>query len=416
MLTLYRFITIIASPVIYLYLLNRRRKGKEDVLRFSERFGRTNLSRPNGKLIWIHAASVGESLSVIPLITKLSEAHQNINILVTTGTTSSAKLMETRLPKKAFHQYIPIDKICAVKQFLKHWQPNVALWVESELWPNLITETSKTCPVILINGRMSDSSYKIWSKYTSLSSAILSSFSLVLPQSKQDEERFRKLGAKNVKLYGNLKYDSAPLPADVEKLSELVKAISGHKIWLASSTHSNEEQIVAGIHKQLKKDIPNLITIIAPRHPKRANDILADIADLDLNISLRSANQPISEKTDIYLADTMGELGIFYRLAPVVFIGGSLVAHGGQNPLEAARLDCSIIYGPHMENFREIEAEFKDSRASISIKDPEELHKILTELFQNSEKQKELARNALELVKGKSGILDAYLKDLSSYI
>jgi 3-deoxy-D-manno-octulosonic-acid transferase len=415
-LTLYRLLTRLAGPIIAIYLLKRKRAGKEDSARFKERFGYASLQRPNGQLVWIHAASVGEALSVIPLINKLAGLNNDINFLLTTGTTSSAKMVENRLAKNAFHQYVPIDTIGAVNRFLAHWQPNLALWVESEFWPNLVTKGAKSCPVILINARISDSSYVKWQRYSSLGKQILGCFSLCLAQSKQDADRLVVLGAANVKYEGNIKYDSPPLPFDLLAMDNMVKMIGKRTIWMAASTHPWEEKIIAQIHKNLKNQHPDLLTIIAPRHPKRAEEILNDIAPLGLNIAMRSKDEAITKDTDIYLADTLGELGLFYRLSPVVFIGGSLVPRGGQNPLEAARLDCSIIFGPYMYNFTEIKAEFLDKNAAIVISDNESLQNAVEEFISDSDKQQKLASAAMDVVKEKSGILDAFVREITPYL
>jgi 3-deoxy-D-manno-octulosonic-acid transferase len=416
LLKIYTLLTFIGSPFIDLYLLKRRKNGKEDAIRFAERFGYAAFPRPQGTLVWIHAASVGETLSVLPIINKLSESHKDVHFLLTTGTVTSAKLIETRLPQRAFHQYIPVDMPLAVKRFLKHWQPNLALWVESELWPNLVTQTGQKCPMILVNGRISDNSYLKWQRYKSLGKEILKNFALILPQSKLDAERFENLGAENVKYLGNIKYDAPALSSDPKKMSELLKQVGERPVWLAASTHKNEEYMIASIHKELKEDYPNLLTIIAPRHPKRANEIIEDIKEIGLNVVVRSKEQPITADTDIYLADTLGELGTFYRLVPIVFIGGSLVNNGGQNPLEPAKLDCSIIYGLHMDNFKEIKYEMEQANAALCVKDQSDLKQTVHEMIMDSRKQEELAQAARKVVDSKAGVLDAYVEQINSYL
>jgi 3-deoxy-D-manno-octulosonic-acid transferase len=416
MLKIYQLLTYLSGPLIDLYLLKRKAAGKEDQKRFPERLGHAAFPRPEGTLVWVHAASVGEALSVLPIIKKLSVGHENVNFLLTTGTTTSAKLVESRLPDKAFHQYVPIDRISAVRRFLKHWRPNLALWVESELWPNLVTQTGKHCPMILLNGRISDDSYKNWLRYKSLSQQVMSCFTLTLPQSKHDAERFEKLGARNVKYIGNIKFDAPALPSDSQKMGALIGQIGQRPVWLAASTHDNEEEMIAAIHKELKEAHPELLTIIAPRHPKRSNEIVKLISENGLNVALRSKEQPITEDTDIYIADTLGELGVFYRLVPIVFIGGSLVDRGGQNPLEAARLDCTIIYGPYMDNFIEIKREMEAVHAAVCVKDKASLQATIEELITDHAKQEELAKAAHKLVDDKAGVLDAFVNEIVPYI
>jgi 3-deoxy-D-manno-octulosonic-acid transferase len=336
--------------------------------------------------------------------------------LVTTGTVTSANIIESRLPDKAFHQYVPIDRLRAVKRFLKHWRPNFAIWVESELWPNLVTETAKHCQMVLVNGRLSGDSYKKWKFYRSLSEQILKSFSTVLVQSDADLKRFKDIGSNNVKNIGNLKFSAPPLPSDPKKMGDLVTHIGERPVWLAASTHANEEEMLASVHNELKEDHPNLLTIIVPRHPERAEDIIHTLERKDLSVARRSTQDAIDENTDIYLADTMGELGIFYRLVPIVFIGGTLVPHGGQNPLEPARLECTIMWGPHMENFEEIKETFNKFDAAIEVKNTDGLKKALAQLIINPEKQEDFAENASKVVEEYANILDLIIEEIKPYL
>lgn len=416
MLKLYQILTCLASPVIDLYLQRRKAKGKEDPVRFPERLGYASRPRPTGKLVWVHGASVGESLSILPLLNALMQRYPQHHFLMTTGTVSSAAMMEKRLPAGAFHQYIPVDRLPAVKRFLEHWQPDVALWIESELWPNLVTQTAARCPLLLLNGRISEHSFRNWQRYPSLGKRVMESFSLVLPQSKHDAVRFEALGAKQVRYLGNIKFDSPPLPADPQKLEALQSAIGQRPVWLTASTHAPEEDIAGHTHLALKKQYPDLLTLIVPRHPNRASDIAGSLRTMGLQVSTRSLDEPITATTDIYLADTMGELGIFYRLAPIVFIGGSLIPHGGQNPLEAARLNCAILYGPHMENFLEIKRELEEAQASLCVEGEQALAPALAGLLANPQKQQALTEAASLLVQTKSGVIAAYIEQLSPYL
>lgn len=416
MIKFYRFLTSALKPVIYLYLLKRKFAGKEDSKRFKEKFGKAATSRPKGKLIWIHGASVGESLSALPLIDKISKEYPDINILLTTGTVSSAKLVANKLPNNAIHQFIPVDTAGAVKKFLNHWSPDLSLWLESELWPNLLSLTSQKCPIITINARMSDASFKKWQRFPSIAKTILNYFDLTLAQSQDDANKFKKLGTKKVKYLGNIKYGNPALEANPKKMGELITQIGDKTVFLAASTHSNEEYMIAKIHKSLKEKHPQLFTIIVPRHPKRTTDILNDISDLELNVSVRKKKDKINENTDIYIANTMGELGIFYRLSTLVFIGGSLVPHGGQNLLEPAKLDCVILLGKHTFNFAEITNEFLERKATIQVNDDKELKNELAKLLENSDLQQSYIENSKELVSEKYKILDNYFNELSVYI
>lgn len=400
----YKLLSLLATPLLKLYLYRRKNLGKEDKKRFPERLGYASMQRPEGKVIWFHCASVGESVSVYPLINKLAEANKDVHFLLTTGTVTSAKMAKTKLPENAFHQFVPADMPTGVKRFLKHWKPDLSIFVESELWPNLLTEAAKVNQVILINGRVSDNSFAKWSKYKATSAKLLQSFSFILAQSKIDQERFIKLGHDDVRYIGNLKFDTPALPADSQKMGELVNQIGERKVWLAASTHSNEEEMIGIIHKEIKEEHSDLLTIIVPRHINRMGEIAGEMKKLELNCSVRSKGDKIEKNTDIYIADTMGELGIFYRLVSLVFIGGSLVPRGGQNPLEAAKLDCSIIFAEHMFNFNEIRSQMIERKAAISLQGADELKITLQELIKDNEKQADLAKHAKDLVIEKEGI------------
>lgn len=413
---LYRTASLFATPFISFYLHKRKAAGKEDKERFQERFGHASRPRPEGIVVWVHAASVGESISVLPLINRLSQSYPRAHILLTTGTTSSATLLKTRLPANAFHQFIPVDSLLAVKRFVKHWRPDAALWVESEFWPNLVTETTKIAPVVLINARVSDRSFTRWQRYRSFIQPLLQSFALCLPQSQEDGRRLEVLGAPHVTFIGNLKYDAPALPADATLIENIRMMIGQRPCWVAASTHPGEEEILCNTHQTLKSRYPNLLTIIIPRHATRGGDVAAIVTAKNLHPAQRSKGDAIQSDTDIYIADTMGELGIFYRLNSIVFIGGSLIPHGGQNPLEAARLECAIISGPHMENFREITRELLENDAMIQLSHNNQLEETVSSLLQDTAKRDILCANALRVAVSKSDILERYLEAISTYI
>jgi 3-deoxy-D-manno-octulosonic-acid transferase len=412
----YRLITHIVSPFIALYLLLRRVRGKEDPERLRERFGYPSIQRPSNKLIWIHAASVGEALSVLPLMQCLSDRYADVSLLITTGTVTSAKMVAAKLPSNSYHQYIPVDIPGAVDRFLAHWQPDLALWMESELWPNLITSTARYCPLILLNGRISPRSLKFWQQRPQLCRNMIASFTLFLPQSSRDAEHLRLLGATALGPVGNLKYYAPPLPANPTELHLLGKKVAGRPVWVAASTHHNEEEQCAEVHMRLKADFPDLLTIIIPRHATRGSTIASQLRAKGLTVAVRSLQDSLEKSTDIYLADTMGELGIFYRLAPIVCLGGSLIAHGGQNPLEAARLECAIISGKHIHNFIDIYAELTASNSAIIVQDKDELYSTLKHLLSHPEQQHTLAGNALRAVAVTQHILDNTLTVLAPFI
>jgi len=354
-LSLYRLATSIGAPLISMYLKKRLKRGKEDATRFNERLGRPEIERPEGHLIWMHGASVGESLSMLPVIAEIVSRANAPSVLVTTGTVTSARLMRERLPEGAIHQFVPVDSLPYVLNFLDHWKPNVALWWESELWPNLITETHhQNVPMILVNARISPPSFKRWQRWKRFARSLLGSFDLVLAQSDIDVNRFEALGAKNVERMGNMKFAVPPLPCDEGTLAEIRSRARLRPMWLAASTHAGEEEIALHVHQHVSKQSPQLLTIIAPRHPDRGAEIAEMLREKGAVVAVRSNSEPITPDTMIYLADTMGELGLFFRLAPIVFMGKSLVPAGGQNTIEPARLGGAVITGPHYWNFDEI--------------------------------------------------------------
>lgn len=416
MLTIYRLFSAVALPFVFVWLLLRSLRGKELIDRIGERLGGGKTTRPGGHIIWIHASSVGESISVLPLIKELLDHYPRMHALVTTGTVTSAKMMADKLPERAIHQFVPIDSLNAVKKFLRRWRPDLALFVESELWPNLICESRLYCPLILLNARMSDRSYRRWKQLPDMARTILSNISLVLAQGNGDAERFSDLGAPAVEYIGNLKYDSPPLPADVAALTATQSMIGRRPVWLAASTHNGEEAIIADAHHQLKKTIPSILTVLVPRHSNRGDAIAAMLTSQELTISRRSRGESVSEKTDIYLADTMGELGIFYRLCPVAFIGGSLVPHGGQNILEAARLNCAVLCGPYMDNFGDIIAEFAYNESYVRVEDANGLARAVATLFKNGAEREKLSESAYRLVISRQGVMGQLIEAINPYL
>ncbi|MBX9634576.1 MAG: 3-deoxy-D-manno-octulosonic acid transferase, partial [Magnetospirillum sp.] len=333
---LYRALTILGGPLIGRYLNRRMARGKEDPARFGERLGQPGLPRPQGVLIWLHAASVGESLSLLPLVERLV-ARPGTHVLMTTGTVTSAQLMAERLPPGAIHQFVPVDRPAFVHAFLDHWHPDLVLWAESDFWPNLLDGIRRRAiPLVLVQGRISPKSFANWQRAPGFIRRILSAFTLCLGQTPGDAERLAALGAAKVACVGNLKMAVPPLPGDEAELARLRHAIGVRPLWLAASTHPGEEAAMARVHSALVARFPGLLTVIVPRHPHRGADIVDELSAMGLSVSLRSLGA--GPMGDIHIADTMGELGLFYRLAPIVFMGKSLGAQGGQNPFEPARL------------------------------------------------------------------------------
>ncbi|MBP5399974.1 MAG: 3-deoxy-D-manno-octulosonic acid transferase [Alphaproteobacteria bacterium] len=404
--------------VISRYIKRRKEKGKEDIKRFNERVGRPSMERPEGKLFWFHGASVGESLSMLPLINKLLETYPTAHVMVTTGTLTSAELMGKRLPERAFHQYIPIDNPFFTTRFVKHWQPDAVLWFESDFWPAMLNSIKrKNIPLILVNGRISNKSFKRWQQFDFICKELLSCFSFCLGQSDEDAYRLRVLGAKEAICLGNIKYAGLPLPVDEEKKVELEKQINGRTVWLACSTHDDEEFKIARFHNELKKDFPDLLLIIVPRHPHRGIEIRNRLRDeLKLNVSLRSKDEIITPKTDIYVADTIGELGIWYNLCPLLFVGGSLIPHGGQNFMEPSRYRCAVIVGPHMHNFTDAMNRAKKADAVIQVNDVLDLIDNVRQLLSNKELLEAKRSLAYNWATSEAKVLDGIMDKVRSYI
>ncbi len=410
-------IRILYPLVIKGYINKRKENGKEDIARFNERIGRPQKPREEGKLIWMHGASVGESLSMLPLIQKLLETYPDLHIMVTTGTVTSADLMSRRLPERAFHQYIPIDNPSFVKRFLKHWQPDLVLWFESEFWPALLSGIKKrNIPFILVNGRISNKSFKRWQQFDYISRELLNCFTLCLGQSEEDAYRLRVLGAKDSLCLGNIKYAGFNPPVDEEKLNVIKQQIGDRTIWCASSTHNDEELRIAKIHKHLKEQFPDLLTLIAPRHPQRGKEIQDSINELDLKTALRSAGEDITPQTDIYIADTIGELGLWYTLAPLVFIGGSLIPHGGQNFMEPSRFRDAVIVGPYMHNFTDAINRAKKADAVIQVSDSEKLEENIAQLLSNKELLEAKRSLAYNWATGEAKVLDGIVDKVKGFI
>ena len=343
----YRLATTLLSPVVPALLRRRRKRGKEDLERVSERLGHSSVGRPEGRLIWVHGASNGECLSALPLIETF--VSKKLKVLMTSGTVTSAELMRSRLPSGAVHQFVPIDSPGATAQFLKHWRPDVGLFVDSDLWPNLVLGAKAAgTRLALVNARMSKRSFESWSWARKTVGALLAAFDVCLAQDEEIAVRFRKLGARDVRVVGSLKEDAPPLPFDKAELASLKSAIKGRPILLAAQTHPGEDETILPAHDTLRTSYPDLLTIIVPRHPSRG----AEIAELcaTRRSRRRSKGETIASDTAVYIADTMGELGLFYRLATFAFVGGSLVPLGGHNPLEPARLHCAVLAGTHTFN------------------------------------------------------------------
>lgn len=414
-LAIYRAIGNLCTPLIRWQIQRRLRRGKEHTERWSERLGIASAARPEGRLVWLHGASVGEAMSSLILIRRLIADTPHLRVLVTTGTLTSAALMAERLPTGVVHQFLPVDTSAPVRRFLDHWRPDLVLWFESELWPVTLTETARRgTPIILINGRLSQRSFERWRRLSGLGRALLSRFSLLLAQSDQDGARFTALGAQTVRAVGNLKKAADKLPYDEAELAELNTLCRDRPIWLAASTHPGEEVIVAALHDSLASKYPRLLTVLVPRHPARGPAIADELAGGRV-VRLRSQGEALPESAGIYVADTLGELGLWYRLIEVVVIGGSLGETGGHNPLEPAQLGCAIILGPDMRNFASVADELIEAKAAIQLTGLEMLEPELDRLLGDAPARRRIADAGLAYMAREISVIDRVAAELAPY-
>ncbi len=414
-LTAYRLATAAAAPFAGALLSLRLNKGKEDPDRLDERRGLACAPRPEGPLVWLHGASVGETVSLLPLVERLTQG--GLNALMTSGTVTSARLMARRLPPHALHQFAPLDAPLFFRRFFRHWRPDLGLIAESEIWPNMIIEAGRArVPLAMVNARMSERSYRRWKKLPRFARALLGRFELALTQSAADAERLTRLGVRAARVIGNMKFDAPPPPADLRELAELTGLVSGRKLWIAASTHPDEERVAAEAHLKLAAEHPDLLTLIAPRHPERGPEIAEELGDLDLTLRLRSRGERPDRECGVYICDTIGELGLFYRLAGVVFVGKSLFAGGGQNPIEPAKLGCAILHGPHVDNFADVYRPLDAEGGALVARDATELGAALSALFRDPRRLRAMARVAAEVVERRGGAVERALAALSTHL
>ena len=409
----YRILTnliLILSPII---IFIRLLKKKEHPKRFKEKFGFYTKKKFKGKLIWFHGASVGEILSIIPLIESLEKNKEINQILITTNTLSSSKILSNLKLKKTIHQFFPIDTNYHTQKFLKYWKPSVAVFIDSEIWPNMITNIKKTpISLILMNARITDKSFKRWKLFKSYAKKIFFNFDICLSSSHKSKKYLKSLGAKNIKHVGNLKFTQSE--KNITFLdNDLKKFFLSKRIWCASSTHNTEEFICANVHKKLKIKYKNLLTIIIPRHIHRTEEIVNEMKKLNLNIHLHNSKNKIDKDTDIYLVNSFGQTKSFFKVCKTVFLGGSMIKHGGQNPLEAARFGCKILHGPNVWNFDEIYDLLRKNKVSRKIINSNQLSLNVDKMLNNKNKYKSL-ENKIKNLGNK--ILISTLSEINFYI
>ncbi|HKJ61586.1 MAG TPA: glycosyltransferase N-terminal domain-containing protein [Hyphomicrobiales bacterium] len=409
----YRTVSRLMRPVAGMFLRRRSRNGKEVAARLDERMGISAVPRPGKKLLWFHAASVGETNVVLPLIETLNRERPDLGILLTTVTVTSAKVAASRLPPGAIHQFVPLDTPAFVRRFLDHWKPSMALFIESEIWPNLIMDADRRrIPVVLLNARLSERSFRRWMNLRGLSRPLFARFAVVLAQSEALAKRIVKLGAPKVIAAGNLKFDAPPPPIDMAQLAWLRPIVGERRVFLAASTHPGEEEMIAEVHKGLLETDPSHLTIIVPRHPERGAEIAEALASQGISVARRSVNAPLMRETSVYIADTLGELGLFYKLAPFALIGGSLSPVGGHNPIEAAKLGCGVITGPHWHNFPEVYQALAEAGGCRFVTSPEDLLQTIRALYDDPASLAIMKANADNTVRNLGGALGITLAAL----
>ena len=412
---LYKLFSLLIYPFIRLLLIYRVSSGKEDKLRYQEKIGSYKVKRPQGKLLWFHAASIGEFNAVLPIIREISIEYPEINILVTTVTLTAANIAKNNLPSNAIHQFAPLDCANIIKKFIAYWQPDLVIWTESELWPNMLIFAKQRAKLLLVNASLSQRSFSRWQRIKSLAKYILNNFDLILAQSHETKGFLEKLGAENVIYTGNLKFIAANFVFDEIEVQGLQLQMKDRKVIMAASTHAGEEEIFAQLQANLGKKFPKLLTIIAPRHPSRINEVKEAVSKLNLNFITRSSKQPINDDIDVLLVDTLGEFGLFYRLTEIVCIGGSWVKIG-HNFIEPAKLDNLIIFGPNMNSSREIADEFLANHAALSANNEQELEKIIENYLLDSEKFTHFKDNGKKMVDKMSQIKELVLEKITPYI
>ncbi len=414
MIIIYRLLInliIIISPII---IIIRLIKNKENFFRFKEKFCFFTKKRKKGNLIWFHGASVGEIKSIVPLIEKLERKKKISQILVTSSTLSSSKIFKKFKFKKTIHQFYPIDGNFFTKKFLNYWKPKMVVFIDSEIWPNMLLNINrKSIPSFLLNARITKKSFKRWNYFKSFSSEIFKCFNETYPQNKETENYLKFLNVKKIKFLGNLKFSENEYHSKSLINSKIKKFLQKKNYWCAASTHDNEEMICANVHLNLKKKVKNLVTFIIPRHIQRTKEIINSLRNLNLKIHCHSSKENIKKDTDVYIVDTYGETNSFFKVCDTVFLGGSLINHGGQNPIEAARNGCKIIYGPHVQNFKEVYELLDKNNISNKVKNVEELKNKVDILFKKNKGSKNLENKIDKL--GKK-ILSKTLSEFEFYL
>lgn len=415
LLNAYRIAGATIYPLLGPYLSYRAAKGKEVRERRYERYGKTDLLRPEGPLIWFHAASVGETVAIIPLIEEV--VNRQIAVILTTGTVTSAEIVDKRLGDKIQHQYVPLDLRPAIRNFLDAWQPDMAIISESEIWPMTILELgARNIPQVLVNGRISDKSFASWSRNHKIAEALFEKLSHVVAQSETDAFRFKSLGANSVTISGNLKVDVDAPPHDQDDLERLRASLQDRICWASISTFEGEEDIVAKAHELVRYSHANALAIIVPRHVERSDDIEKMLTSRGLKVARRSRGDDITPQTDVFLGDTTGEMGLYLRLTAIVFVGKSIIGEGGQNPLEPAMLNCAILTGANVQNFRDSFQQLLRNGAARIVEDEMMLADCVSHLMSHPDERGDMIAAGRATVEIMKGSLEKTIRDLEPYL
>lgn len=421
---IYQFITVLFSPIIDLFMLIRLMMKKESKQRFLERFGYTQVARPEGKIIWFQCASVGESNSALPLIYKIIEKYEEkVTVLLTSGTVTSNYTISKKIAGKTniIHQFTPIDKYFVIKRFLKHWQPDALITVESEIWPNMITMTHKLGKkVMIVNAKISEKSYNRWKAFKGLKESVFDSIDICYPQSLDDQHRLINLGIQNTVYLGNLKFDIPKLKINPEFLDFLKESFKGRRVVCCASTHEKEEEILVEVYKKLRDKFSDLIFLVAIRHPNRSNEVYNLFQQNGLNVKRKSCNEVIDLETNIYMYDEMGEMGTIYEASDIVLMCGSLTpGRGGHTPVEPAKHMCAIFTGPYIKNNKSLFVELEKNNACIICKEQETEEKFADELYNtayslitDAKLQNSLKENAAKTCEKFSHVADDVAKNV----
>ena len=398
-LKIYKYISNFFSIFIIFYFLIRLFKAKETIRSIKEKFTFYKLKKPVGKLIWINAVSIGEALSIITIIKRIKKHYPSCKILLTTSTLTSMRIISNK-KLNIIHQFSPIDINFIVKRFINYWRPDLALSVESEIWPNLIIESQqKKIPYLLLNARISNKSFQRWKKINYYTKHLFESFKICFSQDNDSSKRFRILGVKNVKEVGNLKFFSTKQAVKKSKLKILKETLRNKFIILLASSHNGEEELIISIQNRLKLKIPNIFFIIIPRHIERTNKIQKLMKKNKKIFKVRSKNEKITNNTEFYIADTFGETGLFYTLSKITIMGGSFVNHGGQNPIEASFFNTAVLFGPYMFNFKKISEKLVSKSAAIKVENADELKQRIISLNKNKEFRENVSQNLKKFCK-----------------